>query len=47
MNDQNYSEALEKVKEFKVLYQQAQEKVKEVEAELASMKALFPKLKTC
>ena len=43
MNDQNYSEALEKVKEFRILYQQEQEKVKEVEAELASMKASVSK----
>ena len=43
MNDRNYSEALEKVKEFRVLYQQMQEKVKEVEAELASMKASISK----
>ena len=34
MHDQNYSETLEKVREFKVLFQQAQEKIKEVEAEL-------------
>ena len=44
MNDQNYSEALEKVKEFRVLFQQEQEKVKEVEAELVSEKASMSKV---
>ena len=39
MHDQNYSEALEKVKEFKILYHQSLEKVKGIEAELISMKA--------
>ena len=45
MNDRNYSEALKMVKEFKFLFQQAHEKVKEVEVELASMKALVSKAK--
>ena len=44
MNDQNYSEALEKVKEFRILSQQEQEKAKEVEAKLASMKASVSKV---
>ena len=43
MNDWNYFEAFEKVKEFKILSQQAQEKIKEVEAELAFMKASVSK----
>ena len=38
MSDQNYSEALDKVKEFKALYQQSEEKIKKMEAELASMR---------
>ena len=44
MNDQNYSEALEKVKEFRILSQQEQEKAKEVAAKLASMKASVSKV---
>ena len=39
MHDQNYLVAPEKVKEFRVLFQQAQEKIKEVEAELVAEKA--------
>ena len=35
MNDRSCSEAIKKVEEFRLLSQQAQEKVKEVEAELA------------
>ena len=38
MSNQNYSEALDKVKEFRILYQQSKQKVKKVEAELALMK---------
>ena len=42
MNDWNYSKALEKV-EFRVLFQQVHEKVKEIEAELISEKASVSK----
>ena len=38
MFNQNYSEVLDKVKEFRILFQQLEEKVKELEVELASMK---------
>ena len=37
MSDHNYSEALDKVKEFRTLYQ-SEEKVKRMQAELASMR---------
>ena len=40
MHNQNYSEALEKVKELRALFQQAQEKIKELEAELVAEKAV-------
>ena len=45
MHDQNYSEALGKVKEFRILYHQSQEKVKEIEAELISKKAELSSMK--
>ena len=42
MHNQNYVEALEKVTEFRVLFQKAQEKkIKEVETELVSEKAVI------
>ena len=43
MNDRNYSEAFEKVKKFRILFQLAQKKIKELEAELASEKASVSK----
>ena len=43
MNDWSCSEAFKKVEEFRILSYQAQEKVKEIEAELASMKATISK----
>ena len=39
----SYSEAFKKVEKFKILSHQAQERVKEVEAELASTKATISK----
>ena len=38
MSDQNYLKALDKEKEFKTLYQQLEEKIKKMDAELASMR---------
>ena len=38
MLNQKYSEALEKVKEFEALFQQAQEKIKALEVELVDEK---------
>ena len=38
MSNQNYLEALDKVKEFRILYQQSKEKVEKMKAELTSMK---------
>ena len=38
VNDQNYSEALDKVKEFRTLHQQSEERMRKMEAELISMK---------
>ena len=43
MNNRSCSEVFKKVEKFKILSQQAQERVKEVEAELASMKASMSK----
>ena len=43
MNDQSCSKAFRKVEEFKILSHQAQERVKEVEAELTSAKATISK----
>ena len=42
MHNQNYSEALEKVKELRALFQQAKEKIKELETELVTEKATVP-----
>ena len=38
MSNQNHSEALDKVREFRVLFQQSEDKVKELDTELASIK---------
>ena len=37
-NDQNYSNALDKVKEFRTLHQQSEEKIKKMEIEVLLMK---------
>ena len=46
MSNQNYSEALDNMKEFRVLFQQSEEKVKELEAKLASMKTSVSQAKS-
>ena len=43
MSDRSCSEAFKKVEEFTILSHEVQEKVKEVEAELASMKIIVSK----
>ena len=43
--DQNYSDALDKVKEFRTLHQQSEKKIKEMEMELLSMKTFVYEVK--
>ena len=40
MSNQNYPEALGKIREFKILYERAQERIREVEAELVAEQAV-------
>ena len=46
MHNLNYEDDLEKIKEFKTLYQQSEDKVKEIRAELTSEQATLSTAKS-